>query len=107
METLGTFVGAKTSENEQTKYVCEKCNYICSKKFNLERHFLSYKHIKETTETCMEIKTSKNEQYAITCECGKSYKNKSGLWKHQKKCKITEENPQNIEENTVSTAVLS
>ena len=99
METLGTIFGAKTSDNEQQIYMCTKCNYKCSKKFNLERHFLTSRHLKETKETELEIKTSKNEQTDITCECGKSYKNKSGLWKHQKKCKASEEKCKITEEN--------
>ena len=103
METLGTFFGAKTSDNEQQLYLCTKCNYKCSKKFNLERHYLTSRHLKETKETEMEIKTSKNEQTDITCECGKSYKNKSGLWKHQKKCNFSEENTKKSEENITLT----
>ena len=98
METLGTKFGAKTSEIEQLFFICNKCNYKCSKKFNLERHYLSSRHLKETMETNMEINMSKNEHDCITCECGKSYKNKSGLWKHQKKCKKHEENNENSEE---------
>jgi len=103
METLETFFGAKTSDNEQQLYLCTKCNYKCSKKFNLERHYLTSRHLKETKETEMEIKTSKNEQTDITCECGKSYKNKSGLWKHQKKCNFSEENTKKSEENITLT----
>jgi hypothetical protein len=103
METLETFFGAKTSDNEQQLYLCTKCNYKCSKKFNLERHYLTSRHLKETKETVMEIKTSKNEQTDITCECGKSYKNKSGLWKHQKKCNFSEEKSKITEENITLT----
>jgi hypothetical protein len=93
----------KTSDNEQQLYLCTKCNYKCSKKFNLERHYLTSRHLKETKETEMEIKMSKNEQTDITCECGKSYKNKSGLWKHQKKCKVYKEKCKNSEENITLT----
>jgi hypothetical protein len=99
METLGNFFGAKRSDNEHQLYLCAKCNYKCSKKFNLERHYLTSRHLKETKETEMEIKMSKNEQTDITCECGKSYKNKSGLWKHQKKCNSVEEKCKKSEED--------
>jgi hypothetical protein len=98
METLGTFLVAKNGNKVANKYVCEKCNYTCIKKYNWDKHLLTAKHVKETMETEMEIKNGEKWQTDITCECGKSYKNKSGLWKHQKKCKKHEENNENSEE---------
>jgi len=73
----------------KNKYYCEKCDYTCCKKFNMNRHLTASKHIMETNGTDLETKTSKNEQLQKnTCKCGKQYKNKSGLWKHHKKCSI-------------------
>ena len=98
METLGTFLVAKNGNKVANKYVCEKCDYKCIKKYNWDKHLLTAKHVKETMETEMEIKSGEKWQTDITCECGKSYKNKSGLWKHQKKCKKHEEINENSEE---------
>jgi hypothetical protein len=100
METLGTFLVAKNGIKVANKYICEKCDYKCIKKYNWDKHLLTAKHIKETTETEMEIKSGEKWQTDITCECGKSYKNKSGLWKHQKKCKISEEKCKITEEKS-------
>jgi hypothetical protein len=99
METLGNFFGAKKGNKGQIINFCEKCNFKCSKKYSWERHILTAKHIKETTETEMETKSGEKGQTDITCECGKIYKNKSGLWKHQKKCKTSEEKSKITEEN--------
>jgi len=115
METLGTFLVAKNGIKVANKYICEKCDYKCIKKYNWDKHLLTAKHIKETTETEMEIKSGEKWQTDITCECGKSYKNKSGLWKHQKKCKKHEDNISLIteeieekseEENPMSTTMI-
>ena len=115
METLGNFFGAKKGNKGQLINFCEKCNFKCSKKYSWERHILTAKHIKETTETDLEIKNGEKGQTEITCECGKSYKNKSGLWKHQKKCKKHEDNisltteeieEKSEEENPMSTTMI-
>jgi hypothetical protein len=98
METLGNFLVAKNGNKVAPKYICEFCDYKCVKKYNWDKHLMTTKHLKETTETVLEIKSGEKWQTDITCECGKSYKNKSGLWKHQKKCKLSEQNNENSEE---------
>ena len=103
METLGNIFGEKKGNKGQHFNYCEKCNLVCYKKYSWERHILTAKHLKETMETEMEIKTGEKGQTDITCECGKSYKNKSGLWKHQKKCNFSEENTKTAEENITLT----
>jgi hypothetical protein len=99
METLGNFLVAKNGNKLANKYICNKCEYKCYKKYNWDKHLLTAKHTKETLETEMETVEIAKWQKDMTCECGKIYKNKSGLWKHQKKCKFTEENTKTSEEN--------
>ena len=99
METLGNFLVAKNGNKVANKYICEKCDYKCFKKYNWNKHLLTAKHIKETLDTEMETESSEKWQKEMKCECGKIYKNKSGLWKHQKKCKLPEENTKPTEEN--------
>jgi len=85
METLGN---QKTSKNEHFLYKCELCDYQCSKKYNFDRHISTSKHSMETNGNILETKTSKNEQddIFICGKCNKSYKHRSGLWKHNKRC---------------------
>jgi hypothetical protein len=68
---------------------CKLCNYVASRKYNLEIHNNGIKHknlvlkINEDEKLAKLSKTSKKYE----CEsCEKQYTNKSGLWKHKKKC---------------------
>ena len=82
MATFGNILGAKTSKTSNCDFICELCDYTCSKKYNFDRHLVSVKHKKQQ-------KTSKNEQneQSYCCEsCGKEYFNRTGLWRHKKKC---------------------
>jgi hypothetical protein len=93
METNGN----KTSKNKQNKFVCENCDYITSRKSNYDAHLLTLKHQNGNKWKQMETKqakTSKNKQQcnegdhntSLTClECSKSFKCRSGLWKHNHK----------------------
>ena len=73
----------KTQKNTE-KRMCKKCDFVCSKRSDWERHILRPKHIRNTQENVNDIKkTAKN---AHSCNCGKSYKFYSGLWKHSKTC---------------------
>jgi hypothetical protein len=86
METLGNKKGGKTSK---LMFECNLCQYSCCKKYNLDRHLLTPKHLKneenEEKEQNEHIKPQNYINYA--CEkCNKEYNNKSGLWKHKKKC---------------------
>ena len=55
---------------------CEKCNYTTTNKGNFQKHLKTKKHLSIDTKSC---------------ECGKSYKTRQSLWKHQQKCKNTNE----------------
>jgi len=61
-------------------FFCEKCQYTTSINQNYDKHLLSKKHCSEKT----------NEQIYI-CKCKKEFKTNSGLWRHKKICKSTEE----------------
>jgi hypothetical protein len=58
---------------------CEKCDFKCYKRSNFDIHLGTAKHRRKHLET---IKTA----IKIYCECGKEYSNRSGLFKHKKKC---------------------
>lgn len=63
------------------EYICEKCNFKCSKKFSWNRHLSTNKHLKITKNDQLE----KNKSY--TCgNCNKLYTSRNGLWFHKKKC---------------------
>ena len=90
------------SKKEQDKFICEKCHYKCSKKYNIDRHFLTDKHKRihfgYILDTKKEEKEQKEENYNYICFCGNKYKYSQGLSKHKIKCKQNSENPNKKDE---------
>ena len=85
-----------TSKNIKL-FVCEKCDFKCSKKGDYSRHISTAKHKKKCLDTEFTSFTSNQN----VCNCGKEYKNRAGLWKHKKKCSFEYESAEStITENT-------
>jgi hypothetical protein len=79
----------KSSEN----FTCKCCDYNTSRLSQYTRHVLSAKHKKleistdfNNSSTDFNKKSSKFE-----CQCGKVYKERTGLWRHKKVCDFEEE----------------
>ena len=79
-------------ENKESLY-CEKCNYKCSKKSDWNKHNLTAKHNNQQLSTEYQQQTIEK----FICECGKKYKERTGLWKHKKKCTYLEKEEAVIE----------
>ena len=74
-------------------FVCISCDYYTSKKSQYDRHLATSKHqnVEESTEyqhLSTEINKKSSTQYK--CECGKKYKERTGLWRHKKICTIND-----------------
>jgi hypothetical protein len=74
------------------KYWCEKCHYFTCKKRSIDKHYESNKH------KINGLTTNNNGLVAKLCSkkymckiCEKIFNDRSGLWRHNKKC-ITEKN---------------
>jgi hypothetical protein len=67
------------------KFFCENCNFITSRKSQYDRHLFTSKHKNQHLSTKKFQKVPKSSEL-FECECGKIYKDRSGLWKHNKKC---------------------
>ena len=85
------------SQKIPKNFECCFCNYSCSNKKDYSKHLMTRKHKKnengnqmETLETKLDLQKSQKSQkspHGYKCEfCLREYKNKSGLWKHNKKC---------------------
>ena len=74
-------------------FSCEKCLFTCSKNSDWLRHLSTDKHNFSKGGTKMELsgnlKLGKND---FSCDCGKIFKTKSGLWKHRKNCDLQVKN---------------
>jgi hypothetical protein len=71
------------------KYNCETCYYNTSRYSQYIRHLDTPKHQKRVNLTfCQQISTNVNKESSeFICNCGKIYKERTGLWKHKQKCK--------------------
>jgi len=77
----------KQKSSKVVKYhLCKKCNYRCSRLYDYQKHLLTAKHNMEKMEKQMEKQKSSKVVKNFTCDCGKTYKSASGLWKHKKLC---------------------
>ena len=67
------------------KYFCEKCDIKTNNKKDYQQHLLTSKHIKLTNGPQHDTMVTNT---GFICNiCSKSYKSRTGLWKHKKTCK--------------------
>ena len=83
MKELKLFYSGYIMEiNGSVRFECKTCTFITNRKCNYDKHMLSRRH----KNFQMEI----NGSDKLTCTiCGKKYKTLSGIWKHDKVCKVT------------------
>ena len=67
------------TQNSQSKFRCDNCDYGCSSQSRWQQHILTSKHEKAT-----KCYINATEKYA--CECGKSFKHHSSYYRHKKTC---------------------
>jgi hypothetical protein len=80
----------KTSQNEQKKYCCKNCDYVTNKKSNYDRHILTAKHQLDDKWMTKNEPSEPTIEKTFECSCGKKYKYRQGLHKHQTKCNYVE-----------------
>ena len=65
------------------RFFCEKCAYQTNKKSSYENHLLTAKHISATNISSEALKICQS----YTCDiCSKSFNERTGIWRHKKKC---------------------
>ena len=80
-------------------FYCKMCSFNTSNKKDFNRHNITKKHIVNVFQSESIEKTQKNP---YECNCGKTYKDNSGLWRHKKKCLFEDKE---IEENSQSNEI--
>jgi hypothetical protein len=76
-------------QESSEKFHCISCNYFTSRKSQYDRHLLTDKHNNQQLSTNVNEKVPKSST-VFDCECGKKYKDRSGLWRHKKTCNPTQ-----------------
>jgi hypothetical protein len=94
MTTIDNIYLAKTS----TKFYCEHCDYGTCKKYNFDIHQDTVKHKNNVLTTNNNKLGAKTSKKSLICDgCDKHFNDRSGLWRHKKKCIEIEE--EKTEEN--------
>jgi len=78
----------KTPKNAK-KYYCEICDFDSNKLSEYKRHLGTKKHKSTENQQNQQEKRQKTPN-SYVCECGKTYKERTGLWKHKKICTYVE-----------------
>ena len=71
------------------KFYCKNCDYGTCRKSSYNDHLLSLKHKKATDSNAYSANSanSANSENHYVCQiCQKTYNNRAGLWRHNKKC---------------------
>ena len=95
---------SKNSKHHKPIFYCELCDYTCLRKHHLNQHFLTQSHKKRVVNNVdNSINHTENSNYFTCSNCNKSYKERSGLWKHKKKCEpdISNENIDLTDSNVI------
>ena len=74
-------------------YECEHCYITCNKISDWKRHIMTKKHFVNKNGGISTMETN-----TFICECGNIYKERTGLWKHKKKCQYNKKN-EDLNEN--------
>ncbi len=79
-----------TSDCEKVhSFVCDVCDFKCSRKWLWDRHIATPKHINTYNPTDKDLQVSDKKCYK--CDCGTEYSHRQSLYNHKKKCKGGEE----------------
>ena len=88
------------------EFICLKCDYKCSKKYNYDRHCLTDKHkwihLGYNLDTINEQNEQNEQIKKFICECGNKYKYSQGLSKHKKNCNILKNNGPDKNEDLIN-----
>jgi hypothetical protein len=72
-------------------FFCSVCDYSTSNKKDYNRHLSTVKH-KTYSKSTIINKESPQIPTPFICDCGRQYKERTGLWRHKKKCEENNEN---------------
>jgi hypothetical protein len=86
MATFSNNLVAFEAKKVANNFMCLNCDYSCSKKYNWDKHVLTSKHLKATNSNILATESGKKWQTYSCVNCHKKYNDRTGLWRHSKKC---------------------
>ena len=105
---FSNFENPNLPKKNPKKFVCENCDFITCNKKDYNRHTQTIKHkynycqpdSNNSQLSAPQPPILYTENPKFKCICGKNYKDKSGIWRHKKKCQsIISETKQQTGEN--------
>jgi len=88
MATNGNEMATEKVPKSSSKFSCEICDYYTCRQSQYHRHLLTLKHENQQNGNEKVPKVPKSSQ-TLNCEnCEKSFADRTGLWKHKKKCNV-------------------
>jgi hypothetical protein len=82
------------------KYRCDNCGIKTNNKKDYNNHLMTRKHTNNTNTQHLAINTDiipHSTQTHVCMSCNKLYESRSGLWRHQKSCKLNSVNKNHTE----------
>jgi hypothetical protein len=89
----------KKASKSVNSFSCKKCYYECSRSCDWYRHLTTAKHNKRTKSEQNIVTNTNISKTIFTCDCGRKYKHRQGLWKHYKVCQNTDDKPKYFSNN--------
>ena len=86
-------------DTQQTRFVCDVCNYSCTRKSHMTQHCETEKHQAK-------IKSAPHAT-SNACACGKTFELRSSLYNHKKTCKAMTASDASDASDTSSTTSMS
>ena len=87
-----TMISNDFDPKKPLKFSCNICDFSSCNKKDYNRHIHTKKHIFNVSQ-CFSMDLTQKTPYE--CNCGKTYKDNSGLWRHKKKCNTNEPTVEN------------
>ena len=81
------------------QFNCIKCNYICRKESDFNKHLSTLKHKKNDIDSPVNLRPE------YKCKCGKIYSFRQGLSVHKKTCKLDSSNDNIINNNIIELLI--
>ena len=79
-----------TVQKSSNKFVCEKCDFKCSRLSQYDRHLYTRKHIQNDNMVTLSTNLVPKSSAIFQCECGNRYRYRQGLHKHRQTCSANE-----------------